>query len=81
MVNNAVRFKIQQFMEELELIDRQLYELELEMEKVLEKTGISEYLLSISGVGVVSLAMCLGETGDLKRFEDARQMSKLANKK
>lgn len=74
----AARFKIQQMMEELELINRQLYEVETEMGKALEKTGISEYLLSIDGIGVVSLAMCLGETGDPKRFEDARQMSKLA---
>lgn len=75
---NAARFKIQQLMEELELVNRQLDELEIEMEKALEKTGISNYLLSIDGVGVVSLAMCLGETGDPLRFEDARQMSKLA---
>jgi transposase len=74
----AARFKIQQMMEELELINRQLDEVETEMGKALEKTGISEYLLSIDGIGVVSLAMCLGETGDPKRFEDARQMSKLA---
>lgn len=74
----AARFKIQQMMEEVELITRQLDELEKEMGNALEKTGISEYLLSIDGVGVVSLSMCLGETGDPLRFEDARQMSKLA---
>ena len=49
----AARFKIQQMMEELELINRQLYEVETEMGKALEKTGISEYLLSIDGIGVV----------------------------
>lgn len=74
----AARFKIQQLMEELELISNQLEKLEAEMAETLKKTEISEYLLSITGMGVVSLATCLGELGDPLRFEDARQMSRLA---
>lgn len=74
----AARFKIQQLMEELELISSQLEALEDEMAETLKKTDISEYLLSITGMGVVSLATCLGELGDPLRFEDARQMSRLA---
>lgn len=74
----AARFKIQQLMEELELISSQLEALETEMAETLKKTDISEYLLSITGMGVVSLATCLGELGDPLRFEDARQMSRLA---
>ncbi len=54
----AARFKIQQLMEELELIISQLAALETEMEEALKKTEISEYLLSIDGMGVVSLATC-----------------------
>lgn len=65
-------------MEELELISSQLEVLETEMAETLKKTEISEYLLSITGMGVVSLATCLGELGDPLRFEDARQMSRLA---
>ena len=74
----AARFKIQQLMEELELISNQLEILEAEMAETLKKTEISEYLLSITGMGVVSLVTCLGELGDPLRFEDARQMSRLA---
>ena len=48
------------------------------MAKSLQATGISEYLLSIKGVGVVSLSVCLGEIGDPMRFHDPRQMSRLA---
>ena len=48
------------------------------MSKALKKTEIAEYLLSIDGMGIVSLAMCLGELGNPLRFEDARQMSRLA---
>lgn len=65
-------------MEELELVSSQLEALEAEMAEALKKTEISEYLLSITGMGVVSLATCLGELGDPLRFEDARQMSRLA---
>jgi transposase len=48
------------------------------MSKTLQATGISEYLLSIKGIGVVSLAVCLGEMGDPMRFHDPRQLSRLA---
>ena len=64
----AARFKIQQLMEELELITSQLEAIEAEMAETLKKTEISEYLLSITGMGVVSLATCLGELGDPLRF-------------
>ena len=74
----AARFKIQQLMEELELITNQLKSVEEEMSEALKKTEIAEYLMSIPGIGVVSLATCLGELGDPLRFENARQMSRLA---
>lgn len=74
----AARFKIQQLMEELELVTRQLEALEAEMADALRKTEIAEYLLSIDGMGIVSLATCLGELGNPLRFEAARQMSRLS---
>lgn len=74
----AARFKIRQFVEELELISRQLEEVEQEMSAALEKTESGKYVLSVDGIGTVSLAMCLGELGDPLRFEDARQMSRMA---
>ena len=74
----AARFKIQQLMEELELITNQLKSVEEEMTEALKKTETAEYLMSIPGIGVVSLATCLGELGDPLRFENARQMSRLA---
>lgn len=65
-------------LEELDLISSQLETLETEMAEILKKTEISGYLLSITGMGVVSLATCLVELGAPLRFEDARQMSRLA---
>jgi transposase len=74
----AAEFKIRQLIEELELLERQLTGAEKEMASALEKTGLSKHLLSIKGIGVTSLAMCLGELGDPLRFDDARQMSRMA---
>ena len=55
-----------------------LEELEGQMGSALEKTGYAEFLLSIKGIGVVTLAACLGELGDPIRFESPRQMSRMA---
>lgn len=65
-------------MAELEMIETQMVEVEEEMKAALEKTGLSEYLLSIPGAGVVSMASVLGEMGDPLRFENPRQMSRMA---
>ena len=74
----SARCKIQVLLESLELVDRQLSQIEEEMAKALQATDIAEYLLSIKGVGVVSLAVCLGELGDPLRFDNPRQLSRLA---
>ena len=74
----AATFRIRQYMEELEVIENQLKQAEEEMEKALEKTGLSEYLLSIPGAGVVSVASVLGEMGNPLRFENPKQMSRMA---
>ena len=75
---DSARYKLLLLLEELELINHQLTQIEVEMAKRLQETGISEYLLSIKGVGVVSLAVCLGELGDPLRFDDPRQLNRLA---
>lgn len=75
---DAAAFRIKQLMQELELIEKQLDQVEEKMRKALEKTGLAEYLLSIPGAGVVSIASCLGELGDPMRFENPRQMCRMA---
>lgn len=74
----AARCKLQVLLESLELTNRQLSRIEEEMATSLQATDIAEYLFSIKGVGVVSLAVCLGELGDPLRFDDPRQLSRLA---
>ncbi len=74
----AATFKIQKLVEELELINKQLFEIEERMSNILEKLEIGKYLLSVKGLGVVTTAMLLGEIGDPLRFDDAKQISRLA---
>ena len=47
-------------------------------EAALQKTDYAGFLLSIKGIGVVTLAACLGELGNPARFENPRQMSRMA---
>lgn len=74
----AARFKLRSLMEELDLINRQIEELEEKMAATLKGISYTKYLLSAKGIGVITLAALLGELGDPKRFEDPRQMSRMA---
>lgn len=74
----AARCKLRLLLESLELANLQLFHIEAEMAKALEDTGIAEYPLSVKGIGTVSLAVCLGELGDPLRFNNPRQLSRLA---
>ena len=74
----AARLKLRLMLEELELLEKQTEELESQMESALENTDYAEFLLSIKGIGVVTLAACLGELGDPTRFDSPRQMSRMA---
>ena len=74
----AAKLKLRLMLEELELMEKQTEELEGEMEAALRKTDYAEFLLGIKGIGVVTLAACLGELGDPTRFDSPRQMSRMA---
>lgn len=56
----AARLKLRLMLEELELLEKQREELEVQMEAALQKTDYTGFLLSIKGIGVVTLAACLG---------------------
>ena len=74
----AARLKLRLMLEELELLEKQTEELERQMEDTLQQTDYADFLLSIKGIGIVTLAACLGELGDPTRFENPRQMSRMA---
>ena len=74
----SASLKLRIMLEELELVEKQLAEVEATMEKMLHSTGYSKEILSIKGIGVVSAASFLGEVGDPLRFSNARQISNYA---
>lgn len=76
--NQAVRLKLKLSVQELHLLTEQITTIENEMEKQLKATGISQYLLSIHGIGIVTAAGILGEIGDPSRFTHWKQIRKLA---
>lgn len=75
---DGANIHLQMLLEQFELLMRQLTIVEEKMSKALQRTGYSEILLSIKGSGVVSLSSFLGEIGDPTRFEDPKQIHRLA---
>ena len=74
----SAKLKIELMIEELELLTKQLEQLETAMKAALTDTGFGEIILGIPGIGVVSAASFLGEIGDPMRFDNPRQISKMA---
>ena len=73
----AAKLRLGALLDEYTVYAGQLEKLEAAMEAELAKTGL-KHLLEIPGIGVVSLASFLGETGDLSRFNNGQQIVRLA---
>jgi transposase len=63
---------------QLDLVNRLIVEIEDEMEIVLGRMSYSSKLLSIKGLGTVSVAGLIGEVGDFKKFRTQSEIMKLA---
>jgi len=74
----SARLKLTLLIQELELLEKQLDQVEQAMEQALTLTGYKEVILSIPGVGITTAASFLANTGDPLRFTHPRQISKLA---
>lgn len=75
----ATRLRLRQRLADVAFCQAQLAETEAAMAEALQQTGLAApYLLNVPGVGVVTAASLLGEVGDLRRYEDWRQLRKLA---
>lgn len=74
----AARLRLRQQLDDVAFYKSQLETIEAFMAAALERTGIGQYLVSVPGVGIVTAATFLGETGDLTRYESWRQVQKLA---
>lgn len=76
--NDFDRFNILSCIESLEMFHRQLKEIKIKMNELLNKTEYWCLLRSINGVGVVTAATFLGELGDPSNFKDATGIIKFA---
>lgn len=74
----SAKLKLELMIEELELLTKQLAQIETAMDLALTDTGYGNIILSIPGIGVVTAASFLGEIGDPMRFDNPRQISKMA---
>jgi len=74
----GAKIQLRIYVEESELLNRQIEMIEQELEKSLKETGFLETLTSIQGIGVVSSAMLIGEIGDINRFDSYEQIRRYA---
>ena len=75
---DGARFQLNMYIEEAQLIEKQIKKAEQELEKQLKETGFYENLISIQGIGIVSAAMFVGEVGDINRFDSYEQIRRYA---
>ena len=76
--NVSIKMKLRLYLDNFKSLTMQIETIEQEMEKQLIATGLSDYVLSIKGIGVILAAGLLGEVGDPSRFETWKQIRKLA---
>lgn len=74
----GAKIQLKIYIEEAEMIEKQIKMTEQESEKQLKETGFYESLLSIDGIGIVSAAMLVGEIGDINRFNSYEQIRRYA---
>lgn len=74
----AMTFAIRNIVASLERIQQEIMLIEKQLAKVLEQIPYAKQLLSIPGVGRITIAGVLGEGGDLRRYQKAKELIKLA---
>lgn len=74
----GAKFQLKMYIEEAEMLEKQIKLTEEELEKQLKETGFYESLISIQGIGIVSAAMFVGEVGDINRFNSYEQIRRYA---
>lgn len=69
---------LRQILERLEFIQKQIEEIERTIKVRIKEVPDIEILLSLPAVGEISLAAILGEVGDIRRYQAAQEIIKLA---
>jgi len=74
----AAEASLQNLLNEHDLYSQQYQQLEQLMLELLQQVPNAEKMLDIKGVGLITAATFVGEVGDIRRFQDPRQIQKLA---
>ncbi len=77
-MGEADRYRLGSCLQEIKKAESQLKEVEVQMSELLKRIPAAEILMSIRGVGLITTAVFLGELGDPKSFNDAKQIVKYA---
>ncbi|OJV64955.1 MAG: IS110 family transposase [Clostridiales bacterium 38-18] len=70
--NKTLSIQIAQSISQVELYDRQLAEIHLEIEMTMK--SLNSVIMSIPGIGYLNGAMILGEAGNITRFSDPSKL-------
>jgi transposase len=75
---HSVSCEVAFLLEKLCLVGRHIRQIEQTMVKLVDETEEGKYLLSIFGLGYISVAGLLAELGSFKSYHNAKQMIKMA---
>lgn len=74
----AARAGLNTMLDRMDVLDASIEKYDAEMENIMNELDISTYLTSVPGVGKVTATAFVAETGDLSRFDDWKQVRKMA---
>jgi len=74
----VAKMRLLNLLDELELFEREVEAIEVAMENIMDEMEMGELLQSMKGVGPITAAVFLGEVGDVSRFDNWKQVRKLA---
>ena len=75
---NSARIRLLSLLDEMEFYERKIAVIEAEMTAIMDDLEMEELLQSMKGVGPIISAVFLGEVGDVSRFDNWKQVRKLA---
>jgi Transposase and inactivated derivatives len=76
--NEAAEAALQNLLTQYEMVMRQKQDIEQLMQELLIKVPSASKLVDIKGMGMVAAAVIVSEIGDISRFNDPRQIQKMA---
>ena len=74
----SVSFEVSLLVEKLCLVNRHIRQIEQTLVRLVDAAEEGKYLLSITGLGYISVAGLLAELGSFRSYHNARQMIKMA---